>query len=419
MIKNIINTLKKDKFIKSVSVLATGSILSQVITILVSPFTTRFFSPSDFGYYTLFTTVVSIFGPILCLKYDMAIVNSKYINKMNLLVLGSGITIIISFFASFFYGKIVFKQNFNIFVFLVLLLLLMSYGANNLLIALNNSNSEYKLLSKVTIIKSSVQAVLTIIFGLFNLTKFGLIFAQLISQVSGSWKQSESIRNKQNLAKVISRKKILEVFKLNYKQALYNTPAALITTLTYSVINLFISYSYSNEMLGFYSFSYRMLGLPFMIVSANFAKIFFKEASDEYLISGTLSTTFKRSVKILCAIVLPSMTILFILAPSLFSIIFGQEWGVSGTIVQILTPMFTIRLIVDSISSAYIVRGKQKTELWIQCFLFISELVIFFVSTINNFNIYYFLGAISLMYFFVYAINFYVIFRLSCRGDNS
>ncbi|EME7213004.1 oligosaccharide flippase family protein, partial [Enterococcus faecium] len=95
----------RNKFFKSLIILVSGSLLAQIITILSSPISTRIFSPEDFGNYTLVTTAVSIFGPVICLKYDMSIISaSKKEEQTNLIVGSIFITILLSFMVSILYG---------------------------------------------------------------------------------------------------------------------------------------------------------------------------------------------------------------------------------------------------------------------------------------------------------------------------
>ena len=73
-----INSIKKSPITK----LTLGSIIAQVIAILISPITTRIYSAEQLGIYTLLLTVVTLFGPILSGKIEMAIVTEKKEEKI-------------------------------------------------------------------------------------------------------------------------------------------------------------------------------------------------------------------------------------------------------------------------------------------------------------------------------------------------
>ena len=60
--------------LRSVTLLLSGSALSQALPILVSPIVTRLYSPADFGVFAIFSTVLGLIGPIANLRYDLSIV---------------------------------------------------------------------------------------------------------------------------------------------------------------------------------------------------------------------------------------------------------------------------------------------------------------------------------------------------------
>lgn len=79
--------LSSDYF-KSVFRLTVGSLIAQLITALVSPISTRLYTPEQLAVYTLILTVSSMFGPVLCGKYDMAIVSAKDEKEVTNLIVG-------------------------------------------------------------------------------------------------------------------------------------------------------------------------------------------------------------------------------------------------------------------------------------------------------------------------------------------
>src|SRR5690554_6468236 len=90
--------LSSDYF-KSVFRLTMGSLIAQLITALVSPISTRLYTPEQLAVYTLIITVSAMYGPVLCGKYDMAIVSAKDEKEVTNLIVGglavSAITIIL------------------------------------------------------------------------------------------------------------------------------------------------------------------------------------------------------------------------------------------------------------------------------------------------------------------------------------
>jgi len=66
--------LLQSQYIKYIYQLAIGSFIAQGITVLVAPIMTRLYTPEEIGVYTLTLTIITMFGPVICGKYDQAIV---------------------------------------------------------------------------------------------------------------------------------------------------------------------------------------------------------------------------------------------------------------------------------------------------------------------------------------------------------
>ena len=55
----------KSSFTKNVLTLMTGTAVAQAIPIAISPILTRLYTPSDFGVFALFFSIVAILGTVV------------------------------------------------------------------------------------------------------------------------------------------------------------------------------------------------------------------------------------------------------------------------------------------------------------------------------------------------------------------
>jgi len=67
-------TKSKSDFKKNVLTLMAGTTIAQAIPIAISPILTRLYTPEEFGLFALFLAIVSIFGVVATMRYEMAIV---------------------------------------------------------------------------------------------------------------------------------------------------------------------------------------------------------------------------------------------------------------------------------------------------------------------------------------------------------
>ncbi|RTZ49712.1 hypothetical protein EJ377_05215 [Chryseobacterium arthrosphaerae] len=87
MIRRIIDKYKGSEFIKNVAVVMTGTAVSQLIAIAVTPILTRNYTPEDFGYYTTFIAIYTVLCSFATGKYERVILLSK--NENDIVVVSS------------------------------------------------------------------------------------------------------------------------------------------------------------------------------------------------------------------------------------------------------------------------------------------------------------------------------------------
>jgi O-antigen/teichoic acid export membrane protein len=272
-------------------------------------------------------------------------------------------------------------------------------------------------MASVSLIRSATQAIFQIFFGLLKTGMPGLLISQLISLLFGLKRQSRYIQKTFSDFFNIKIQEVIEVMKKYKNQPLYSAPAILINSTSYSILNVFIASLYGLVEVGYYSITYRMLGLPIQLVSMNVAKVFFVQASEEKKETGKYTKTLKKTVLFLTLISVPVFVILSIFSPKLFGYIFGRGWEKAGLYVALLSPMFTIRFIVTSITQSLIISNKQKIEIIFQSGFIIEALAAFLISKYSDIPINGFLIIISILFSINYLILLIYIFHLSKKEN--
>src|SRR3954447_8520119 len=84
-------------FLKNVAVLASGTAMAQVLTVLAYPILMRLFTPDQFGLFALFGALNMTFVVVASGRYELAIVLAKTEQEAaNLLALSLGIVVAVS-----------------------------------------------------------------------------------------------------------------------------------------------------------------------------------------------------------------------------------------------------------------------------------------------------------------------------------
>ncbi|MDM5329842.1 oligosaccharide flippase family protein [Neobacillus sp. CF12] len=406
---------------KAILILTSGSIIAQFLTILVSPLLTRFYTPAELGVYTLILTAESLFGSILCGRYDVSIVSESDPKKVfPLIKLSLIITLIFSTIATIGYGTYYFVanneyQDFSYAVIFIFIMLIFN-GLMRILEAYNNRYKEYKIMSTVYVIKTTTQNLGAVILGFFKLGTIGLLISHTFGMLFGLKKQSTRIRQHLKEIRKSSKSEVLLVMKEHSNMLFYSVPATFANRFSYTSIMLFIESLYGLTVLGFYSISYKVLGLPLTVLSTNISKVFFQEASREYDKTGRFIKSFFRISVILLILAVPMVLIMYYIAPIVFEVVFGPGWGNAGVYVQILAPMFGIRFIVNTVAYGLQIVKKQKQELGLQILFITASVGCFILSKIFMLKVNEFLFSITISFSLIYII-YYLIIMMYAYGN--
>jgi O-antigen/teichoic acid export membrane protein len=74
MLTYINNYLKNNRIVKRISVLASGTVLAQLVSIIALPFITRLFTPAEMGVAALYLTFIGFWLNTIAFRYDHALV---------------------------------------------------------------------------------------------------------------------------------------------------------------------------------------------------------------------------------------------------------------------------------------------------------------------------------------------------------
>lgn len=407
-----------NKYIKSLATLSFGTLVAQFIVILASPVVTRVYSAEELGAYTIILTIVSMCAPILNARYDVIIVSAnsddeaKEIAATSIIV-GLLMTVIIGlglmFFAMFSSGQF---NAMGLLVYIAVPILFIQVFIN----VFNNYNNRlghYKVLASVSVVRSISQVAMQITLGFFRTGTLGLLLSQLTSLLFGFRRQLKHTPGLFFIFKNITKDRIMHTLKKYKKQPFYSAPAVFMNSLSYSLITLLISDLYDLNEVGYYSISFRILGLPISLISANVAQIYFAQASEEKRNTGNFYNTFKKTTFLLLCLSIPIFILLMLFSERAFEVIFGSGWSRAGIFVVILSPMFATRFISSSLSLSVIIGNKQKIELLLQIFFLLETFSAYFFALHLGLKIEYFLGIISFLFTITYIVWFFNMLKIS------
>lgn len=378
--------LFKSEFARNVLTLMTGTVLAQAIPIAISPILTRIYTPEDFGVLSLFIAITAITGVIVNAKYEQAVVLPEFEKEaISLLYLGLFISTVVSalFLVCIFLleDEIVFalkEEKIREWLYFIPLSTFL-IGLYNMFNYYNIREKKFNNVSKALVYKSAGLSVSQLALSFVKQGAFGLILGQILSFFCGNLVLIKSVKGKFATNKLDFRG--LKSLAIKYKKfPLFSMPSVFLNAVNLNMINFLITTFYTIEILGFYSLTQRIIGIPSRVLGSSFGQVYFQKATEEYQKTGKTLNTFKKTLKKLVLIGIPIFTLLFFISEPLFELVFGVEWRVAGYYSKLLTPLAFSRFISSALSTTMTIHMKQQLGLFINISLITLSIVIFVFS---------------------------------------
>jgi Membrane protein involved in the export of O-antigen and teichoic acid len=291
----------RDSFFHRIAILTTGAFIAQIITLLTAPIMTRLYTSEQIGIYTIILTAISMFGSVVCGRYDVSIVTET--DKKNiypLIKLSLLVTVVFSVLISVGYS-IFYKAteetvaSLPLLILLILLLLLL-VGVGNTLISYNNRVKDYKIMASVNVMRAIGKGAAMSLLGLLRTGGIGLVMSEIIGQTLGMGKQIKPLKPHIQDIRDATAQEVRKVARLHSRQPLFSMPAIFANNFSYSSINLFVNNLYGLTTLGYYSMSFRVLGMPLSLISMNVSKVFLNRPRENSTPPGSFVNHFSRQV---------------------------------------------------------------------------------------------------------------------------
>ena len=420
MVKKLRSFLNRSAFLKDVFTLMSGTAVAQIATVILAPIISRIYSPSDMALFATYLSIISIFGSVITLKYELAIVlperDEDSINITGLSIIISFIISLLIFIILYIWGiqmlniisnKKIIVTNWIYFIPLAVL----AIGIFNSLNYWVNRRSDYQRLaySRVTQSLGMLGSQIGLGFSIFR--NSGLIFGEIIGRVSATCLLSYNTFKEDNiLIRKINMHKIKEQIRRYKNFPKYSLPADLLNVVTNQIPIFTLNRFFTSQILGNYSLMERVLGVPISLVGRAVFDVFKQRASVDFAAQGNCKAIFVKTFKTLVlASILPTL-ILFVFAPMLFKVIFGNEWEIAGEFARIMSILFFFRFTASPLSYMFYIAEKQHYDMLWQIALFFTTIGSFAAGVLyNNVKIGIWCYASS------YSVMYIIYIRLSYR----
>jgi O-antigen/teichoic acid export membrane protein len=374
--------LLKSEIIRSSSVLISGTIIAQLVSILLQPILRRLYSPESFGILSAYMSIIGMIVILCSLRYDDTIVLPKS-DKESINLVG------LSLFISFCFNLLIFilvlilggkiKSFLNLPVnFPVKILYIIPAGAFLFSIyqSLNSwliRKKKYISVSVNKLVRRSTEGSAQILFA-FLKSFNGLIYSDIIGQTANA--ATAAIQSKKyglnfNMLSIAKIKYVLRKYSEFPK---FNLLPAFMSSCSYLLPPIFIVKFFSPETAGFFDLSKLLLSIPMALIASAISNVLLQRISERYNRKESFMSEIKPILYIVLFIAVAEIAAIMLFGEELFKIVFGSQWITSGKISKIMVWSFALNFIASSFTSVFVSMRRIKTySIW-QFIYFISIL---------------------------------------------
>jgi lipopolysaccharide exporter len=349
-------------YLRQSFMLLFGNGAAQLISLASYVILARLYTPGEFGGFALFMTVVGVFGPIACGRFDLIIQSAPdrqlpaliaRARRANILV-STAIAAASMAFAALS-GEISVIEGLLVGTGVFLTGLVLTSTARLI------RAEHYSVASTTTVIRSAATAATQIVLAFLNPTALSLI----IGFCAGFAVQALFLtRAVEGLPRPRSTQRRDRFIMARYaSQISLDIPTAVLLGTVLNIMNFLVLDLYSRDEVGYYSMAYRVAALPLTLISGALAEVFYQKASASFRATQGFWRELKFNLVLTMSISLFIIVPLGLLAPLIFSIALGPQWERAGYLVICLLPLLAVRLVTDSVQIAPLIIGRAGWRL--------------------------------------------------------
>lgn len=345
----MLKKISKNKFIRNVIMVATGTAGAQLLKISLTPIITRIYGPEAFGILGVFLSIIIIMSPIAAMTYPNSIVlpkldrDAKGIAQLSLYI--TLIFALIVLFIILIFNNLIIKlfglRSIAPYLYLIPFAMLFS-GFSQVMDQWIIRTKQFSLKARATFLSTLILDGSKIGVGIVYPWGSILIIIATLGQILNGLIIFIGIRSpKKKMQKRVRGPIEIETIKSlakKYKEfPIYRAPQLFINSVTQGVPILMLSSLFGPAAAGFYSLGRQVLNVPSQLLGNSVGDVFYPRISEAANNGENLSSLIRKATLYLgLAGVLP-YGIVFLFGPTLFGMVFGEEWIGAGEYARWIT----------------------------------------------------------------------------------
>ena len=367
---------------RNVLAMLSGTTLAQIIAVVGMVPLARLYSPTDFGYFAIIQALVTAGAGLAALRYDLAVVLPKSeaegravlkLASRTIVIVTTCMAVVLLLLSSWVSKQYddasfgLWLSGSAIVVAVMAQIATIQYWLtrrqNFRQIARNRVTASFCMVGMQLLLAPAVGGYQGLVLGMLagQTTTLVLLLFRVPELRQGARDREPSIR-------LVARRYI--------KMPLLNAPNVAVDGLRNTGISVLIG-NIALGGLGQYSLAHRAVSAPVYLINGAIAQVFLKRMATTN--PGGMYKLIRALLVRIGAVSAPMFFCLYLLAPTLFPLVFGTQWSDAGTIAQALTPWLFMNTFTSPLANLYVRIEKQEWLLGFACIY--AGLPLWFLAT--------------------------------------
>ena len=363
----------QSKFVRNVTIVATGTAMAQAVGVAFTPVITRLFGPEAFGLMGTFLSLGTIAASVSALTYPLAIVLpkkdsvAKDIARLSIYIsLGmASLAALLIIIAGDRLFALIGAQAITAYAMLIPLKMLFSAWlrvAQQWFIR----KKSFKATAKIEVLQSLLLNSAKIGIGWFKpiaavlilVSTFGIGLHVLMFYLSTG--KVDELKRKSDEGEKRKATSIIKVARKYYDFPLYRAPVVFIDDISASLPVLMLSAFFGPVSAGFYVLGHKLLKAPSKLIGKSVANVFYPKITKAAHNGKNLRRIIINATIGLAAVGFMPYAAVVIFGPWIFKFIFGTEWVMAGEYARWMAFMLFFQFIARPSGVAIVTLGLQK-----------------------------------------------------------
>jgi len=391
-VKNLLSKILNNdslaaKIAKNAITLSSGAFFTQLISFGFSPIITRLYGAAEYGLYSVWVSFTSFFVAVSTMAYPLAIVLPKQRDDaLRLLLLSVGILVGLVFFLTLLASAGIlglWTPKIKNYIYMTPVFVLF----DGLAFALTHwmvRGSRYADIAKIQVICVVCSGTTKVLLGAFTqAVAINLIIGNVVSSFAmfslSYWVFMRESKTKSTNLPPISALVNVQTIKglagLYYQFPIYRAPQLLVLSLVMGLPVVVIASLFDSGAAGIYALADMVLRLPVLLLSKSIATVIYPELGKLDEKKGGLQKAIVKTSVVMILVAIPIFGTLYLLAPSLFELVFGVDWRVAGEVAKVIIFLYIVEFVSQPALMSLAVINAQMQHLLFEIVNLICRLI--------------------------------------------